>query len=90
MKSKTKKNATSIVPHSSTEVAKLRGDCRCPETVSHFLNNLPKLSQAEQRTYLLKLYGKELTKILNAIGKPGLNGKRKDHQITSLLDAMKN
>ena len=39
---------------------------------------------------LSELHGKGLTKILKAIGQPGLSGKKKENQITVLLQAIEN
>ena len=68
-----KKN-TSRQTRTSTEISTLRDDLGCSKTVADFLSNLTKLPLTE-KTLLSELHGKELTKILKAIGQPGLSGK---------------
>ena len=89
IKSSMKKN-TNRQARTSTEISTLRDDLGCSKTVADFLSNLTKLSLTEKRTLLSELHGKELTKILKAIGQPGLSGKKKENQITVLLQAIEN
>ena len=87
IKSSMKKN-TSRQTRTSTEISTLQDDLGCSKTVADFLSNLTKLPLTEKRTLLSELHGKELTKILKAIGQPGLSGKKKENQITVLLQAI--
>ena len=87
IKSSIKKN-TSRQTRASTEILTLREAFGCSKTVADFLSNLEKLPQTDRKALLSELHGKELTKILKAIGQPGLKGKRKENQITLLLQAI--
>ena len=87
IKSSIKKN-TSRQTRASTEILTLREAFGCSKTVADSLSNLEKLPQTDRKALLSELHGKELTKILKAIGQPGLKGKRKENQITLLLQAI--
>jgi hypothetical protein len=54
-----------------------------------FLVHLQTLAQSEQEHTLKNLQGKEIAKILKALGQPAFMGKRKEKQINTLLGAVK-
>ena len=64
-------------------VIKLRRNFESPGNVALCLSEIFQLPS--KRDILLNLSGKELTKILMAMGKPGLDGKKKTRQIDVLL-----
>ena len=63
-------------------VLKLRRNFESPENVT-CLKEI--FDQPSKRDILLNLSGKELTKVLLALGKPGLDGKKKTRQVDGLL-----
>lgn len=58
-------------------------------SVNAFLLNLQALPPPEQEQLLSNLQGKELAKILKALGQPAFLGKKKEKQIKTLLEAVK-
>ena len=70
------------------EITTLRNDFTVP-AIEKFLCHLKTLPLEESETILSNLQGKELAKILKAIGKPTYLGKKKERQIKSLLEAIK-
>ena len=74
--------AANILP---SVVLKLRDNFESPENVTCCLKEI--LQQPSKRDILLSLSGKELTKLLLALGKPGLDGKKKSRQVEILLSS---
>ena len=64
-------------------VLKLRRNFESPENVTCCFKEI--FDQPSKRDILLNLSGKELTKVLLALGKPGLDGKKKTRQVDVLL-----
>jgi len=64
-------------------VLKLHRNFESPENVTCCLKET--FEQPSKREILLHLSGKELTKVLLALGKPGLDGKKKTCQVDVLL-----
>ena len=76
--------STSVAVNNLPEVlVKLRRNFESPENVALCLSEIFQLPS--KREILLNLSGKELTRILLALGKPGLDGKKKTRQIDVLL-----
>ena len=57
--------------------------------LSVFLVHLQTLAQSEQEHTLKNLQGKEIAKILKALGQPVFMGKKKEKQINTLLEGSK-
>ena len=74
--------AVKIVP---SVIVKLRDNFESPENVTCCLREI--LQQPSKREILLSLSGKELTKLLLALGQPGLDGKKKTRQVEILLSS---
>ena len=74
--------AAKIVP---SVIVKLRDNFESPENVTCCLREI--LQQPSKREILLSLSGKELTKLLLALGQPGLDGKKKTRQVEILLSS---
>ena len=64
-------------------VVKLRDNFESPGNVTCCLRKI--LQQPSKREIRLSLSGKELTKLLLALGQPGLDGKKKTRQVEILL-----
>ncbi|KAJ7384820.1 hypothetical protein OS493_019497 [Desmophyllum pertusum] len=77
----TASSTSSVVPE---VVLKLRNNLESPEHVTSYMREI--FQQRDKRDILLSLSGKELTKLLLASGKPGLDGKKKSRQVDVLLD----
>ena len=74
--------AVKLVP---SVVLKLRDNFESPENVTCCLKEI--LQQPSKRDILLSLSGKELSKLLLALGQPGLDGKKKTRQVEVLLSS---
>ena len=74
--------AAKIVP---SVIVKLRDNFESPGNVTCCLREI--LQQPSKREILLSLSGKELTKLLLALGQTGLDGKKKTSQIEILLSS---
>lgn len=70
------------------EITALRNYFTVP-AIQKFLCHLKTVPLEELETILSNLQGKELAKILKAIGKPTYLGKKKERQIKSILEAIK-
>ena len=71
------------------QIIQLRSNFKCPNTVTEFLTKLKTLTLSEQESILAILQGKELAKMLKALGQPTFIGKKKSKQITILVQAVK-
>ena len=70
------------------QIIQLRSNFKCPNTVTEFLTKLKTLTLSEQESILAILQGKELAKMLKALGQPTFIGKKKAKQITTLVQAV--
>ena len=70
------------------EITTLRNDFTVA-AIEKFLCHLKTLPLEESETILSNLQCKELAKILKAMGKPAYLGKKKERQVKSLLEAIK-
>ena len=68
-------------------ISTLRQNVENPELVSKLLKEISQSDETDAKEILQHLAGKELTKILAALGKPALDGKAKKRQIDVLLTA---
>ena len=78
----TETGAANIVP---PVITKLRDNFESPDNVTCCLREI--FQQPTKREILLSLSGKELTKLLLALGQPGLDGKKKTRQVEVLLSS---
>ena len=82
-------NPTSTISRKETDdITKLRAEFECTESVTAFLQKLSSFTPPEQTRLLTQLQGKELTRILKAIGQPAFQGKKKAKQVTAIIETV--
>lgn len=84
VKGQQNKNVVSPLSKSPPEIVlKLRRNFESPEIVTNCLKEI--CDQPDKKDILIHLSGKELSRLLSALGKPALDGKKKARQVDVLL-----
>ncbi|CAH3175529.1 unnamed protein product, partial [Porites lobata] len=84
VKGQQNKNVVSPLSKSPPEIVlKLRRNFESPEIVTNCLKEI--CTQPDKNDILIHLSGKELSRLLSALGQPALDGKKKTRQVDVLL-----
>lgn len=73
-----------------SEISKMRAAGETSESFAGFLHHLCTLQLPAQNILLNQLTGKELAKLLKSLGKPSFQGKKKEKQVLSVIETLKN
>ena len=87
MKPKESKIKKSVV---DDEILKMREAGGTSESFATFFQHLCTLKLPDQHSLLNQLTGKELAKLLKSLGKPSFQGKKKEKQVLTVIQTLKN
>ena len=73
-----------------SEISKMRAAGETFESFAGFFHHLCTLQLPAQHMLLNQLTGKELAKLLKSLGKPSFLGKKKEKQVLSVIETLKN
>ncbi len=73
-----------------SEISKMRAAGETSESFAGFFHHLCTLQLPAQHMLLNQLTGKELAKLLKSLGKPSFQGKKKEKQVLSVIETLKN